>query len=328
MWGAKDAFHFVWKKGSDDLTLTSNVVLAGKGKEPHRKACLMIRQSLDADAAYVDVALHGDGLTSLQFREAKGAPTNEVQANVTHPARLQLEKRGRYILLYLGKSDLGPLEFSGAAVRLQIENPFYVGLCVCAHNQDVSEQAAFSNVELVNYRRLTPSRRILFSTLETQSMSSKDRRVVYVAHERIEAPNWLPDGKTLIFNSGGSIYRILATGGKAERIDTGFADRCNNDHGISPDGKLIAISDQSQGKRQSLIYTLPIAGGTPTLVTREGPSYWHGWSPDGKNLAFCGQRNGEFDIYTIPVGGGQEKRLTTAKGLDDGPEFSPDGRDS
>jgi TolB protein len=109
-------------------------------------------------------------------------------------------------------------------------------------------------------------------------------------------------------------------------IDTGFASRCNNDHGVSPDGTLLAISDQSQGKRQSLIYTLPINGGTPKLITESGPSYWHGWSPDGKTLAFCGQRGGEFDIYTIPVDGGSETRLTTAKALDDGPEYSPDGR--
>ena len=102
--------------------------------------------------------------------------------------------------------------------------------------------------------------------------------------------------------------------------------RCNNDHGVSPDGSLLAISDQSQGDRKSRIYTLPAGGGTPTLVTPEGPSYWHGWSPDGKNLAFCGERGGEFDIYTIPAAGGSETRLTTAKGLDDGPEYSPDGR--
>jgi Tol biopolymer transport system component len=108
-------------------------------------------------------------------------------------------------------------------------------------------------------------------------------------------------------------------------IDTDFAIRCNNDHGVSPDGKLLVISDQSQGKRQSLIYTLPVTGGKPKLVTPNGPSYWHGWSPDGKTLAYCAERDGEYDVYTIPADGGEEKRLTTAKGLDDGPEYSPDG---
>ncbi len=137
-------------------------------------------------------------------------------------------------------------------------------------------------------------------------MSSTDRRVVYVTPGRIEAPNWMHDGKSLIFNSNGRIHQIPAAGGKPTPIDTGFATRCNNDHGISPDGNTLVISDQSQGKRQSLIYTLPIAGGTPKLITPIGPSYWHGWSPNGKTLAFCGERNGEFDIYTVPAEGGPE----------------------
>jgi Tol biopolymer transport system component len=115
-------------------------------------------------------------------------------------------------------------------------------------------------------------------------------------------------------------------GGTPTVLDTGFATRCNNDHGVSPDGASLVISDQSQERRQSLIYVLPVTGGQPRRVTAQGPSYWHGWSPDGKTLAFCGERNGEFDIYSIPAEGGQETRLTTAKGLDDGPEFSPDGR--
>ena len=102
-------------------------------------------------------------------------------------------------------------------------------------------------------------------------------------------------------------------GGKPVPIDTGFATRCNNDHGISPDGTLLAISDQSQGDHESLVYTLPIAGGTPQRVTQKSPSYWHGWSPDGKTLAFVGERDGDFDIYTIPAEGGQETRLTTAQ---------------
>jgi hypothetical protein len=325
MWFARDTFHFVWNRATGDVSLTADVSFPEPGGERHRKACLMIRQGLDADAAYVDVALHGDGLTSLQFRETKGGTTHEVQANVSAPARLRLEKRGRYALMYLaGKGE--DLHFSGAAVRLELDEPFLVGLGVCAHNADRIEKAVFANVELKKMPIASKRPSVLYSTLETQSIASPDRRVVRVTPTRIEAPNWLPDGRTLLYNSGGRLYRVPAAGGKPEVLDTGFATRCNNDHGVSPDGKLLAISDQSQGRHQSLIYTLPISGGTPRLITPSGPSYWHGWSPDGKTLAFCGQRNGEFDIYTIPAAGGPEKRLTTAKGLDDGPDYSPDGR--
>jgi hypothetical protein len=324
MWSTKDAFHFAWKKVSGDLALTADIAFLGESKEPHRKACLLLRQSLDADAAYVDIALHGDGMTSLQFREAKGAATHEVQANVTGPKRLRIEKRGNYVLMYLAGKD-EELHFSGAAVRMTLEEPFYVGIGVCAHNKDATEKAVFTNVDL-NTDLSAPKKPTLYSTLETQSMTSTDRRVVYVTPTRIEAPNWLPDGKALIFNSGGKIHRIPVAGGKPEVVDTDFATRCNNDHGVSPDGKQLVISDQSQGDRKSLIYTLPIEGGKPKLITPTGPSYWHGWSPDGKTLVFCGQRDGKFDVYSIPAESGKETRLTTAKGLNDGPEFSHDGK--
>ena len=74
MWFAKDAFHYVWTKAAKDVSLTADVSFPAPGREPHRKACLLIRQSLDADAAYVDIALHGDGLTSLQFARPKALP--------------------------------------------------------------------------------------------------------------------------------------------------------------------------------------------------------------------------------------------------------------
>src|SRR5207245_6520595 len=205
MWFAKDAFHYVWKKASGDLSLTADISFIGEGTEPHRKACLMIRQSLDADSAYADVALHGDGLTSLQFREAKGAATHEVQANVSNPVRLRIEKRGRYTRMYLAAKG-EELRFSGAAARLHFEEPFYVGIGVCAHNKDVTEKAVFSNVKVTALDTATVGRPVLYSTLETQAVASTDRRVVHVTPSRIEAPNWLRDGKSLLDNSRGRIF--------------------------------------------------------------------------------------------------------------------------
>ena len=325
MWTTRDAFQFAWKKASGDLMLAADAAFLGAGTDPHRKACLMIRQDLDADSAYVDVALHGDGLTSLQFREAKGAATHEVQANVKSPKRVRLEKRGKYVTMSVA-AEGEALHFSGAAERITFQEPFYLGIGVCAHNKDVTETAVFSNVELTSPLPAASGRPVLYSTLETQALASTDRRVVHVTPSRIEAPNWLRDGTTLIYNSGGRLLRIPAAGGSPEPIDTGFATRCNNDHGVSPDGTQLVISDQSQGDRKSLIYTFPAAGGPPKLVTPTGPSYWHGWSPDGKTLAFCGERGGEFDIYAVPAIGGTETRLTSAKGLDDGPEYAPDGK--
>ena len=166
----------------------------------------------------------------------------------------------------------------------------------------------------------------LVSKLEMIDIESKVRTVVYSAPEHFEAPNWTHDGAFFLFNQDGRIYRLPVAGGKPEVIDTGFAIRCNNDHGISPDSKFIAISDQSQGDHNSIVYTVPFGGGAPHRITQNSPSYWHGWSPDGSTLAFVGERDGDFDIYSIPAAGGTETRLTTAKGLDDGPEYSPDGK--
>jgi Tol biopolymer transport system component len=166
----------------------------------------------------------------------------------------------------------------------------------------------------------------LESTLEVITIASTDRRVIYHTRDHIEAPNWSRDGAYFLFNRDGRICKLPVAGGTPELLNTGNCTHCNNDHGISPDGTMLAISDQSNPDNNSRIHLLPVTGGTPRQITTNGPSYWHGWSPDGKTLAYCAERNGEFDIYTIPVAGGEEKRLTTAKGLDDGPDYSPDGK--
>jgi TolB protein len=317
MWFAADAFHYVWKRVSGDLSIAADIQFIGTGVNPHRKACLIIRQSLDPDSAYADAALHGDGLTSLQYREVKGGPTREIQSNVKGPRRIQIEKRGDYVFMSVG-AEGEALRSAGGSFRIKLTEPFYVGLGVCAHDNNVIEKAVFSNVEI--------KQPILESTLETIAISSKDRRVIYTKNAHFEAPNWSRDGNYFLFNQGGRMYKLPAAGGEPQLLDTGFANRCNNDHGISPDGTLLAISDQSQEQRRSLIYVLPIAGGPPRRITQLAPSYWHGWSPDGKTLAYCAERDGDYNIYTVPVEGGEEKRLTTAKGLDDGPDYSHDGQ--
>jgi TolB protein len=324
MWFTNDAFHFVWKKVSaGDVTLAADISFLGEGGDPHRKACLIVRQSLAPDSAYADAALHGDGLTSLQYRAATNDRTYEIQSSVSRPKRLRIEKRGRYVSMSLAGAD-GKLQPAGGSFRLDLTEPFYVGLGVCAHDNERIEKAVFSNVELNTGSE--GGARKLICTLETVPLASKDRRVVWVTTNHIEAPNWSRDGSTLLFNGRGRLYTIPVAGGEPKLIDTGFATRCNNDHGISPDGATLVISDQSDADRKSRIYTLPIGGGTPKRITDAAPSYWHGCSPDGATLAYCGERNGEFDIYTIPAGGGPETRLTTAKGLDDGPDYSPDGQ--
>jgi Tol biopolymer transport system component len=162
------------------------------------------------------------------------------------------------------------------------------------------------------------------STLEIFSVTARTRRVVYRAPIHFEAPNWSRDGKYLLVNSAGRLLNIPIDGSTASLVHTGFAAQCNNDHGFSPDGSLVAISDETHGP--SRVYVVNANGGDPRLVTPLAPSYWHGWSPDGKTLAYCAGRAGRYDIYSISIDGGEETRLTEAPGLDDGPDFSPDGQ--
>jgi TolB protein len=330
MWFGKDAYQFVWKRMSGDLALSADIGFAGNGGNAHRKAVLMIRQSLDEDSVYVDIARHGNGMTGLQFRTEKGGLTSEVQSPDWGPAHLRIEKHGAYATMWLAGESGGELKIAGASPRIELKEPFYVGIGVCSHDKDVVEKAVFSRVRLTAAAASSAASEkdsVLYSFLETMPVESNDRTAVYVAQGRFEAPNWTRDGKHLLFNREGRILRLPPDGKAApDTIDTGFAVRCNNDHGISPDSSLLAISDQSQEDHKSLVYVLPLGGGAPRRVTKNSPSYWHGWSPDGKTLAFVGQRNGDFDIYAIPVEGGEEIRLTMAKGLDDGPEYSPDGQ--
>jgi hypothetical protein len=349
MWAAADHFHYVWKKVSGDVTLESALAFAGSQPstgtpDPHRKACLVIRQSLDADSVYADAALHGDGLTSLQWRDAKGGATHEVQAMLTGPARLRIEKRGQYVSMSIAAAGES-LHPAGGSARVDFTGDFYIGLGVSAHNTGRIETATFTDVSIGAPAPVT-GRTTLVNTLETISLRSKDRRVAYVVTQpgRIEAPNWFPDDThTLYFNNGGKLYKVQADPPGAPRnpnrlatpqpVDLGILTRINNDHGVTRDGTMWAISDGSQlvdGRRPSLVYTIPVGEGDvkreAKRLTDRGPSYFHGWSPDGRALAYCAERNGNFDVYTIPAAGGEETRLTTAEGKDDGPEYSPDGQ--
>jgi TolB protein len=322
IWGQEDAFQYLWKKGSGDFSLTTAIHWIGAGKNPHRKTGWMIRQSLAPDSPYADAVVHGNGLTCLQFRKTGGGITEEIQSPVSGPVFVRLLRHGDVFSLYISKE--GEVFQPVGSISVALQDPVYVGLFVCSHDDTTTETAIFSKVDMKSLGTHKMEDRIIESSLEIISVETGQKRIVYQSGTHFEAPNWSRDGKYLLFNSKGKLYTIPVAGGKPTLLNTDFANQCNNDHGFSPDGKLLAISDQHEGK--SLIYVLPANGGTPRQVTELGPSYWHGWSLDGQTLAYCAERNGNYDIYTIPVEGGQEIRLTNAEGLDDGPDYSPDGR--
>ena len=323
IWGKEDAFFYAWNKVEGDLSLSMEFQWIGTGKHEHRKAGWMIRAGLEPDDAYVDALIHGDGLISMQYRMEKGGDTYELQSSIRGQYPLILERTGDQFTLYVDKGE-GKIHPAGT-ITIELRGVIYAGLAVTSHDSTTSETASFTNVVMNKLGKVEDSNRIVESTLEIIEIETGLRTIVRKSKEHFEAPNWSPDGKTLIYNSGGKIFYLPAEGGSPKQMNTDFADRCNNDHGISPDGKEFVISNHDEDGK-SMIYILPIEGGKPRLITEKGPSYWHGWSPDGTTLAYCAERNNNYDVYTIPIEGGGETRLTFAEGLDDGPDYSPDGK--
>jgi hypothetical protein len=326
IWGDRDDFHFVWKHITGNFIVSARADFVGAGVDPHRKFGWMVRTSLDSASANINAAVHGDGLTSLQFRRNAGAPTEEARSAISGPDVIQLERKGDTYIMSAAR--FGKPLVAEQVADVVLGGEVYVGLYVCSHNDAVSEQAAFRNVRVVVPAKddFVPYQDFLGSQLEILDLESGDRQIVYSSPDVFEAPNWTPDGSALIYNSKGRLYRFELATKTPALIDTGFATRNNNDHVLSFDGKMIGISHHSaEDDNHSIVYTLPVQGGTPRRVTAFGPSYLHGWSPDGALLTYTGARNGEYNIYTIPVGGGEETQLTHTPGLDDGPEYAPDG---
>lgn len=328
VWADHDEFQYVWKKMKGDFILYTRAEFLGTWVDYHRKVGWMIRKTLDGNSPHVNAVEHGDGLTSLQWRPSAGAQTQEHRMKLTHANILQLERKDG---IYIMRAAIYGQPFqTDTLTGVDLGDEVYVGLFVGSHNSDVLETGVFSNVSItVPHPGETDQRTqmTLGSRLEVLDIASGHREVIYKVPYSIQAPNWTPDGKTLIFNDAkGTVYTFDLATRTPEALKTGSVTNNNNDHVISFDGKMLGLSNFVKELGGSIIYSVPIEGGTPKQITPRGPSYFHGWSPDGKDMVFCGERNGEFDVYKVSAQGGKEQRLTTSPGLDDGPEYTPDGQ--
>jgi TolB protein len=330
MWADHDDFHFVWKRLTGNFIVSTRARFIGKGVEAHRKLGWTIRPSLDAASPHVTAALHGNGLASLQFRRTLGATTEEVKSRDSLPdadAIIQLERRdGVYVMSVARFGDtLATQELTGVS----LPDTVYVGLFVCAHNDTVTERARFSNVRITVPARegFVAYRDYLGSNLEILDIATGNATIVHRYRGSFQAPNWTKNGKALIYAQEGRLYRFDLASRTPTEINTGFATRNNNDHVLSFDGRMLGISNHTvEDSGASIVFTVSQAGGTPRRVTEKGPSYLHGFSPDGRWMVYTGQRAGELDVYRIATSGGPEIRLTNTPGLDDGPEYTPDGK--
>lgn len=328
IWYTSDDFHLLWKRLKGDFILQARGKLLGKGVEAHRKFGWMVRSSLDTNAAMVSAAVHGDGLTALQYRPTKGSHVAELRSEVSGPDVIQLERRGKKYIMSVAKFG-DPFEVE-QVMEANLPDDVYAGLFICAHNKNVVEEAVFDNVRIIlpAKENFEAYRQYIGSHIETMDVFSGQRLVHHTSPVSLQAPNWTPDGKALLYNSNGLMYRYDIATGQPAVLPTGDVIGNNNDHVISFDGKMLGLSSSSSNPNMgSRVYTVPISGGTPTLITPLAPSYLHGWSPDGKFLTYTAERNNKnYDIYKIPSTGGDEIRLTSTEGLDDGSEYSPDGK--
>ena len=333
MWSTSDQFHFLWKQLKGDFILRARLEFVGTGVNPHRKVGWMLRPSLETDAAYVDGAEHGSGLTSLQYRRAQGAKTEQIELSVTNATIIQIERNGNSFVFSAARA--GDPFVTAQLGDVTMPDEVYAGLFICSHEGAAAEKAIFRDVRIIHPAKagFVPYKDFIGSVLEILDVSNGRLKMIHTSAQPLEAPNWTRDGRALIYNiSGraagwGRLARFDLATGHASPINTGPANRNNNDHVLSFDGKMLGISDQSAfSDGQSRIFTLPIGGGAPKQITALAPSYLHGWSPDGKLLVYTGRRNGKFDVYKISSDGGDEIKLTNGEGFNDGAEYTPDGK--
>jgi len=347
IWYTRDEFRYLWKKMSGDVSLAADVSFPDPKGYSDRKAVLVIRQSLDDDSKEAMIGQHGGGLIHLAQRPERHAMMIDAQfrfggtlAKIT-AKRIGIEKRGDSIAIFISLTG-EPMHQLGPPITLHFDGPFYVGIGFTSHLPVTPDTAVLSNVVLENTAgRLEMAQVMTASSARTQQqlrshlfiydLRDGSTHQVYSADGIWEAPNWSPDGSYLISNSNNGLYKfMLKPDGTAEpqKLAIPAEYRINNDKAISPDGKRLAFSATLPPGRSSQVFLADADGSNARLMVSPTPSYFHGWSPDGKILAFVAQRNnsGQYDVYRIPAAGGAEEQLNSNVHHDDGPDYSPDGR--
>jgi TolB protein len=328
MWANADQFHFLYKKIKGDFIISATIRFIGNGVDPHRKIGIIARDKLTTDSRYADACVHGDILSSLQYRATDGAQTEQVIVSTYHPTDIELQRTGN---TFTFSAAVFGETYKSVTKELPLNEEVYAGLFICSHNESVMEKAVFSNVRITipAPKDFRPYRDYIGSHIEVMDVFTGHRRILHSAPNSLQAPNWTKDGKHLIYNAEGLLYKYDLANGNISKLNTGTATQNNNDHVLSFDGKMMAISNHEGEKRISTLFTLPVTGSDkPTQITavESGHSYLHSWSPDGKKLIFTGHRNNQYDIWSIDIATKKETALTNTPTLDDGPEYSPDGK--
>ncbi|MEO8017138.1 MAG: hypothetical protein ABI769_04945 [Pseudomonadota bacterium] len=313
IWAARDAFGFAWKQSRGDVSLAARVEIQGKSEQEHRKAGLMLRQSLAPDSVYVDVVIHGNGLTSLQFRTETGGPTREIQCARQAPSAARLEKRGDYVLLLLA-NDEGRFEHTPCSIKLAFTGFYYAGLVVCAHDNNAYEVVKFRRVSL----GLLPARsEIRMSAIELVPLDSLDRKVVYQTTARLDSPSFTATGNAVCFREDGRMYFFsLTANSDPHLVGAENVEECELAHpAVDSPWK---VAHEIKGGRAQL-FRRGSGKGKPLQLTRDHYSSWTPrLSPDGQSIAFVSSTlapengkpvMGDYLLRQLPIEGGEPREL-------------------
>jgi Tol biopolymer transport system component len=326
-----DQFHFAWRRIEGDFIVQATVRFVGTG-HPRRRLGIVARDTLAGGSRQAAASVFGDALSALQHRTSAGGSSAQLELSSFHPTDIQLSRSGNR--LTFSAATFGE-SYKAISHELALGDAVHVGLFVAAHEEGAVERAVFSNVRVISPAApdFKPYSDYLGSHLEVMDVATGHRRVVHSDPGSIQAPNWTPDDK-LIFNSAeGVMYTYDLRTGKRAELNTGPRRQNNNDHVLSFDGKMLALSNYAGEPRRSVAFVLPVSGSDePRQITspEAGHTYLHGWSPDGKKLVFTGGRKGETghyrNLWSVDVDTKLETALTPPGTLDDGPEYTPDGK--
>jgi TolB protein len=326
-----DQFHFAWRKITGDFIVQATVRFIGASATPRCKLGIVARDALAGPSRYAAASVHGGRLTSLQYCASEGSAPAQVELSSFHPTDIQFARTGdtfRFSAAVFGEN------YKSVSHDLALSDEVHVGLFVCSHEASL-EQVVFSNVRVIVPAApdFKPYTDYLGSHLEVMDVRSGHRKILHSEPGSIQAPNWTRDDKLIYNSAAGVMYTYDIATGRVSELNTGQRRQNNNDHVLSFDGKMLALSNYAGDPPRSVAFILPVAGSDePEQITSPevGHTYLHGWSPDGKKLVFTGGRQGETghyrNLWSVDVDTKEETALTAPGTLDDGPEYTPDGK--
>jgi TolB protein len=327
-----DRFQFASKQLSGDFIVQASVRFHGTGAKARRKLGILAREALGSGSRYAAGCVHGDTLTALEYRATEGGATAQLELSSFHPTEIQLARTGNRFTL---SAAVFGENYKSVSQELALAHELHVGLFIGSEEEGLLEHAVFSNVRLIipaapNFKPYTD---YLGSHLEVLDVTTGLRKILHSEPGSIQAPNWTLDDKLIYNSAAGVMYTYDIASGAIAELNTGPRRQNNNDHVLSFDGKMLALSNYAGDPRRSVAFTLPVTGSDqPKQITspEAGHTFLHGWSPDGKKLIFTGGRNGETgnyrNLWSVDVDTKLETALTPPGTLDDGPEYTPDGQ--